>query len=69
MVGDFNGFLQREAFVALAITADHATRAGLLAGPHKDPFDCMLTAQAQAEALPIVSNDAAFNVYGVRRMW
>jgi PIN domain nuclease of toxin-antitoxin system len=28
----------------------------LLPGPHKDPFDRMLIAQALAENIPIVSN-------------
>jgi len=29
----------------------------------------MLIAQAQAENVPIVSNDAAFDQYRVRRIW
>jgi PIN domain nuclease of toxin-antitoxin system len=69
LVADFQGFLQREGFTRLEITAGHAVRAGLLAGPHKDPFDRMLIAQAQAEGLPILSNDLAFDAYGVRRIW
>jgi len=40
-----------------------------LAGAHKDPFDRMLIAQAQAEGLPIVSNELVFDEYGVRRIW
>jgi PIN domain len=35
---------------------------------HKDPFDRMLAAQAQAENLPIISNDPVFARYGVRRI-
>ena len=53
----------------LAISWDHAIRAGSLPGPHKDPFDRMLIAQAQAENIPILSNEALFDVYGVRRLW
>lgn len=53
----------------LSISADHAIRAGLLPGPHKDPFDRMLIAQAQAEGIPIVSNDIVFDDYAVRRIW
>jgi len=52
----------------LAISWDHAIRAGLLPGPHKDPFDRMLIAQAQAENLPILSNETLFDAYGVRRL-
>jgi PIN domain nuclease of toxin-antitoxin system len=69
LIADFHGFLQREVFTALEITADQAIRAGLLSGLHKDPFDRMLIAQAHAEGLPIVSNDLAFDAYGVRRIW
>ena len=69
LLTDFAGYLARERFEGLAISTDHAVRAGLLPGPHKDPFDRMLIAQAQAESLPILSNDAAFDVYGVRRLW
>jgi PIN domain nuclease of toxin-antitoxin system len=29
----------------------------------------MLIAQAMAEGLALVSNEAAFDVYGVRRVW
>jgi PIN domain nuclease of toxin-antitoxin system len=53
LVADFSGQLEREGFQLLAISAEHGIRAGLLAGPHKDPFDRMLIAQAQAENMPI----------------
>jgi PIN domain nuclease of toxin-antitoxin system len=36
---------------------------------HKDPFDRLLIAQAQAENLTMVSLDAAFDRYGVPRLW
>jgi PIN domain nuclease of toxin-antitoxin system len=29
----------------------------------------MLIAQAQAENTPIVSNEAVFETYGIRRLW
>jgi PIN domain nuclease of toxin-antitoxin system len=69
LAADFAGYLANERFEPLSITPDHAVRAGLLPGPHKDPFDRMLVAQAQAEDLPIVSNDVAFDGYRVRRIW
>lgn len=69
LVSDFSGQIEREGFELLAISADHCIRAGLLPGPHKDPFDRMLIAQSQAENLPIVSNETAFESYGVRRLW
>ncbi len=58
-----------QGFHSLPITLDHAQCAGSLPGPHRDPFDRMLIAQAQAENLSIISNDAVFDVYGVRRIW
>lgn len=69
LVADFAGQLDREGFEMLPISWDHAIRAGLLPGPHKDPFDRMLIAQAQAENVPILSNEAVFDTYGVRRLW
>jgi len=69
LLADFAGYLARERFEGLPISTDHAVRAGLLPGPHKDPFDRMLIAQAQAENLPILSNDSAFDAYSVRRLW
>jgi PIN domain nuclease of toxin-antitoxin system len=69
LLSDFQGQLEREGFQPLPVTVGHGIRGGLLPGPHKDPFDRMLIAQAQAEHLPIVSNEKAFDAYGVRRLW
>jgi PIN domain nuclease of toxin-antitoxin system len=69
LAADFQGFMRREGFTTLDITADHAIRAGLLPGPHRDPFDRMLISQAQAENVPIVTKDRTFETYGVRRLW
>jgi len=69
LAADFAGFMLREGFATLDITTEHAVRAGLLPGPHRDPFDRMLIAQAQTEGLPVVSNESIFDHYGVRRVW
>ena len=69
LAADFSGHLDRDGFQLLAISAEHGIRAGLLPGPHKDPFDRMLIAQAQAENVPIISNEILFESYGVRRIW
>ncbi len=69
LLSDFTGYLLRERFESMPITVDHAVRAGLLPGPHKDPFDRMLIAQAQAENLDLLSNDSVFDNYSVRRLW
>jgi PIN domain nuclease of toxin-antitoxin system len=69
LAADFSGHLERDGFELMANPAEHAIRAGLLPGPHKDPFDRMLIAQAQAENIPIISNETLFENYGVRRIW
>ena len=69
LLDKFADELAEEGFGVLPISLDHAIRAGSLVEHHKDPFDRMLVAQAQAEHLPIVSNDPVFDSYGVRRIW
>jgi PIN domain nuclease of toxin-antitoxin system len=69
LAADLTGLMERAGFELFAISAEHAIRAGLLAGAHKDPFDRMLVAQAQAEAIAIISNEKLFDHYGVRRIW
>lgn len=69
VAANFDDCLLRERFEALPITVEHGIRAGLLPGPHRDPFDRMLAAQCQAENLPLVSNDSAFDALNVRRIW
>jgi PIN domain nuclease of toxin-antitoxin system len=66
---DFTGEVRRQGFVPLAISLEHGERAGSLPGHHRDPFDRMLIAQAQAEHLVLVSNETVFDSYGVQRLW
>jgi PIN domain nuclease of toxin-antitoxin system len=61
--------LARQGFSETDITTDHAVRAGSLPGPHRDPVDRMLAAQAQAENFVVVSNDPIFDRFGVVRAW
>jgi PIN domain nuclease of toxin-antitoxin system len=69
LVQDFGGYLDQEGFLSLPVSYDHGIRAGMLPGPHQDPFDRMLIAQAEIEKLFIVSNEKIFDQYGVRRVW
>ncbi|MCY4013650.1 MAG: type II toxin-antitoxin system VapC family toxin [Gammaproteobacteria bacterium] len=66
---DVSGAIARQGFEPLAITVADAEHAGHLPGPHRDPFDRMLIAQALRRDFAIVSIDAAFDAYGVRRIW
>jgi PIN domain nuclease of toxin-antitoxin system len=56
-------------YTLLAISMEHALRAGRMPGAHKDPFDRMLAAQAIDEDIPLLSNDPQLDVFGVRREW
>jgi len=61
--------VRRQRFAALPITVEHAEAAGRLPGPHRDPWDRLLIAQAQMEALAIVTVDPVFANYGVPVLW
>jgi len=69
IVDDIAGIIASQAFSPLFVTVVHAQQAGLLAGEHRDPFDRMLIAQAQAEGLSLVSNEGVFDAFGVHRVW
>jgi PIN domain nuclease of toxin-antitoxin system len=66
---DFIPQITAVGYRLLPISVEHAVRAGLLPGDHKDPFDRMLAAQAIHENMPLLSNDAQLDVFGVRREW
>ena len=66
---DVAGSITGQGFGDLTISVADAERAGRLPGPHRDPFDRMLIAQALAHDLVIVSIDAVFDRYGVNRLW
>ena len=66
---DFAREVVRQGFRPLEITLVHGQDAGALPGPHRDPFDRMLIAQARREHMALVSNEAAFDGYGVARLW
>ncbi|MCY3707109.1 MAG: type II toxin-antitoxin system VapC family toxin [Gammaproteobacteria bacterium] len=61
--------ISAQGFGHLPISVGDAERAGRLPGPHRDPFDRMLAAQALARDLAVVSADAALDAYGIRRIW
>lgn len=63
------GAIASQGFEELAITVTDAERAGRLPGPHRDPFDRILIAQALVRDVAVVSLDRAFDRYGVNRIW
>ena len=69
VAANFHACVINQGFTPLDITADHALRAGSLPGLHRDPFDRMLIAQAQALNIPLISNEHLFDHYGIQRIW
>ena len=62
-------YLRRARISVLSISLEHAMAAGALPGPHRDPFDRMLVAQARAENLVVATTDRVFRDYGVAVVW
>jgi PIN domain nuclease of toxin-antitoxin system len=69
LAADVGGAVAGQGFVELPITLRQAQVAGGLPGPHRDPFDRMLIAQALLAELVLVSNETVFDRYGVQRLW
>ena len=61
---DFTERLAAESFESLPLLASHTRQVGLLPWHHRDPFDRMLVAQAQAEKLLLLTADEALTAYG-----
>lgn len=66
---DFEAIIADQGFAELAITVHHALRAGEMNIAHKDPFDRLLIAQAQSEDMVLISNEALFDGFAVKRLW
>ncbi|MBV8201202.1 MAG: type II toxin-antitoxin system VapC family toxin [Acidobacteria bacterium] len=56
-------------FEKLLITFAHAERAAALPRHHRDPFDRMLIAQAQADDLTLVTHNHLLEPYEVSFVW
>jgi len=61
--------LQENSIQQLHISFRHIMQIKTLDFHHRDPFDRLLIAQAITEDLTILSNDHAFDHYGVKRLW
>ena len=66
---DFEAIIAEQGFTELAITVHHARLAGEMNIAHRNPFDRLLIAQAQAEDMVLVSNEALFDGFAVKRLW
>ncbi len=63
---DIDGIVEDEGFLKLPISLFHAEKAGALEEIHRDSFDRMLIAQAQAEGLELLTADKIIAEYGVK---
>lgn len=63
-----NGIVGND-FEILPVSVSHTSQLTTLPEHHRDPFDRLIIAQAIVESLPLVGNDAAFDDYGVNRIW
>ncbi|HPO15140.1 MAG TPA: type II toxin-antitoxin system VapC family toxin [Candidatus Hydrogenedentes bacterium] len=61
--------LEKNGFSLLPIRINHLATVAVLPFHHRDPFDRLLAAQCLAENFSILSIDAAFERYAVRRLW
>jgi PIN domain nuclease of toxin-antitoxin system len=62
-------YVRQARFTELPISIEQAQVAGDLPGPHRDPFDRMLIAQAKLLTVPVVSVDPVFRDYGSTVLW
>ncbi len=56
-------------FTILPIETRHTSLLTTMIPHHSDPFDRLIIAQAIVEHVPVLSRDAAFDPYGVTRLW
>ncbi len=63
------GAIEGQGFVVLPIMSKHTALICTMPLHHRDPFDRLLVAQALAEDITLVSEDATLDAYGVRRLW
>ena len=53
----------------LPIKVEHTLAIQQLPHHHRDPFDRLLIAQTRHESLTLISKDAIFDQYGIKRIW
>ncbi len=66
---EFMKEIDEHGFISLEISKAHILQNGMLPLHHRDPFDRLIIAQALKEVWQVVSNDEAFDAYGVQRIW
>ena len=68
-IADLPGLLQADGFQPLPISIAHGLRAGGYSQPHRDPFDRMLSAQAELEGLVLITADPQLSDFPCQILW
>ncbi len=68
-ISEFNRLIDADGFEHLAVSFQHARKAGGLVIEHRDPFDRMLAAQAIIAGATLVTNDAAIKLFRAKCFW
>ena len=61
--------LEKYGFEILSVSFEHISQLLKLEFHHRDPFDRLLIAQAQAENYALISMDPEFKKYNVNLIW
>lgn len=69
LVKMYTQYIEKLHCKTLTISNEHALKAGTLPGPHRDPFDRMIMAQATIENLTVITKDPIFTEYGIKTLW
>jgi len=68
-IRDFNELIVVDGFGHLAVSYQHAIKAGGFDIVHRDPFDRMLAAQSIIEGAALITDDAAMKLFCVKCYW
>jgi len=69
VIADYAGALHGLQAAQLAVTSEHALKAGSWKVAHCDPFDRMLAAQSALERVALLSCDPAMKPFGIEVIW
>jgi PIN domain nuclease of toxin-antitoxin system len=69
IAGELLAMVRKARLAVLPVSLEHTLAAGALPGPHRDPWDRLLMAQARLDDYRIVSIDPVFAEYGLPVVW
>jgi PIN domain nuclease of toxin-antitoxin system len=61
--------MDTDRFESLFVSVEHGLRAGDYVVAHADPFDRILAAQGELEAVPLITRDPAFALFPCETIW